>query len=230
MKLLFGFVLLTFLIQGYSAETENRKSVLESFKANQRKEVRSFIAQTRNNYSPMIVPIDQNECSSNRVEENLFLDENYYGLSSSPAPLCFPDPSCDFYYCQEKKFDCGKDGVFQRFASKVCNEFMTNIDNQKFSVQGAKWVYDVTLCLQKHLYTNCENGNLCQAYNKEKSCELQEKTLIETHRKCYKDAGLCELGVKDWLTVLSSIDVVVWDFMHNGKRIKNVLSHLTICL
>ena len=162
-----------------------------------------------------------------RLEISDFLSQEAL-MTKGQGQSCIPDPSCGFYKCQDEKYNCGKEGVFQTFAQRICEHYMDNIEQKKFSKEGAKWVYEVTVCLQKKMYESSELENSSSS-NSEKICKLQEDTVIDVHRECYDQAGVCELSHSDKLAVFSTINLVIWDFMSDIDRIQNVVSHLFIC-
>ncbi len=101
---------------------------------------------------------------------------------------------CEYYACQEARWQCGDTGYLLGFAQKYCLRYRL-VAQPRMSVAAQAWLNRVRRCLVVGL----------EAFEGE-NCEALETFGIESHPTCYVSTGFCELKVRDWLGVLATID------------------------
>lgn len=148
------------------------------------------------------------ECSSGeclKVKEGAKVFEDEVGETH-----CYPDTSCGYYKCMEKKYRCMDVDVpyFKKLAKPTCEAYVTNIQKGKFSKKGKDWIYRVMVCLQKGLFEECSlKGNCPISENNEKTCKHITEFTLEFHPGCYINSGVgvCKLPIKDQLNIWKTV-------------------------
>lgn len=143
-------------------------------------------------------------------EGNCLRLENGARILKTPgADVCFPYTNCEFYKCMEEKYQCMPEGVnyFEELAYPTCRQYISNIQDEKFSRQGVEWIYSVMVCLQKGLVDECDVAGHCDQPTRRKVCDHITEFTLEFHPGCYIESGVgvCHLPLKDKLAIWETV-------------------------
>jgi hypothetical protein len=106
--------------------------------------------------------------------------------------LCYPYTRCGFYECMETQYPCSSVGLnyFTKLAAPTCRNYVSNIQQDRFSQEGVEWIYEVMVCLQKGLFEECGLEGRCQRATVRESCEYIVDFTLSFHPGCYLESGL----------------------------------------
>lgn len=189
-KYFIGFFLLLFAASKASAD------IVETL---QKELLGPYLTYLESHFSP---------CDSQH-QSCLIKKNDHMFLSLPKKDLCFPFTLCGYYNCMEDKFRCMDVGVnyFKELALPTCQQYVKNIEANKFSESGKKWIYSVMVCLQKGLTEECEVKGNCDKGSQKSSCDFIVDYTLKFHPGCYINSagGVCHLPIKDkvqiWKTV-----------------------------
>lgn len=167
------------------------------------------VAELQEQLQTQYLPYLQEKLGACETGECLRLENGARVLNTSEGKVCFPDTSCEFYKCMERKYQCMPEGVnyFEELAYPTCNQYVDNIQDEKFSEDGVEWIYSVMVCLQKGLVDECDVAGNCDQETRRKVCNHITEFTLEFHPGCYIESGVgvCNLPLKDkfaiWRTV-----------------------------
>ncbi len=150
------------------------------------------------------------ECTSgNEKTHCLQTIDQYQVLETTQKNICFPSTNCHFYKCMEKTYQCESQGVdyFTNLAFPTCSQYVSNIDQLKFSRVGIEWIYSVMVCLQKGLVDECEVLGNCSQGTPKKSCQYIVDFTLKFHPGCYINSGVgvCRLPLKDKIQIWKTV-------------------------
>lgn len=106
--------------------------------------------------------------------------------------------SCEYYLCEEKAHDFGKEGYFLGFGYKYCQTFFTTI-SQRLTPAGSNWLTRVGACLQNKLIDSLG------ANDEYFSNELVEDIAVSSHSNCYLETRGCDLAFPDLIKVVGTL-------------------------
>lgn len=112
-------------------------------------------------------------------------------LTGTPS-LANDMPLCDFYKDKSKELGCSADNYLTVFGEKYCREFVELEGN--FSPSGKKTFAHIRSCLIEEL--KAAPGLACT-----NAREIAE----QSHVKCYRGSGYCDLPSGDKWTVFKTI-------------------------
>lgn len=136
---------------------------------------------------------------------------------SQPACQNPPRETCTFYRaCAEATLHCGPDSYPLRYGDKNCNRFKANQDS--FTAQGQKWIWDVGACLQKTLIAPVQQCSM--------TCDKLTTTAFDSHPRCYVDSGVCDLPLSDLVELVITVNT---DLFY-GPAIQQILGTATGCI
>lgn len=153
------------------------------------------------------------DCGST-PESCLTQTDDYMVANFSKGEVCFPYTMCGFYHCMEKNYRCSDVGVnyFTELAFPTCSQYVSNIQKNKFSDLGIKWIYSVMVCLQKGLVDECLiNGNCPVSTDKteqKRTCDHITEFTLAYHPGCYINSGVgvCHLPLADKMAIWKTVN------------------------
>lgn len=107
---------------------------------------------------------------------------------------------CEYYTCQEQRWQCGEDGYLIGFAQKYCRRFRL-IPEPRMSAKAQAWLNRTRRCLV--LEFEAFDGDDCAAL---------KAFGLASHSDCYTSTGFCDLPISDWFKVLNTVDLRDTDF------------------
>ncbi len=105
--------------------------------------------------------------------------------------------ACEYYRCREVLQPCGADGYLLGYAGKYCDRY-ASVTEPRTSAAAAAWLKKVRHCLVERFE---------ETVPLDASCEAVWELGTASHLSCYLETGFCDLGPREWLAVLHSIDL-----------------------
>ncbi|KAF9267522.1 hypothetical protein L218DRAFT_822519, partial [Marasmius fiardii PR-910] len=114
--------------------------------------------------------------------------------------------SCSFYStCLEPHFHCGPTGYPLDYGDHYCNKFSSPSNLHKFTPKGQQWMWKTMLCLQTALIPELQVAVPSSESGRLEVCNELKDTAFDSHPRCYISSGVCELTIKDWVTILQVV-------------------------
>lgn len=112
-------------------------------------------------------------------------------------------PLCDFYKDKSKELGCDADNYLTVFGEKYCRDFV-ELEGD-FSAAGKKTFAHIRSCLIESLKEAPEL-----------SCANAREIAEQSHVKCYRGSGYCDLPGGDKWTVLKTVWTELFDSGFRG--------------
>lgn len=168
-----------------------------------------IVAELQKQLQTEYLPYLQEKLGTCESGDCLQLENGVRVLKTPKADVCFPYTNCEYYKCMEEKYLCMPEGVnyFEELAYPTCRQYVSNIQDEKFSEEGEEWIYSVMVCLQKGLVDECDVAGNCDQTTRRKVCDHITEFTLEFHPGCYIESGVgvCNLPLKDKLAIWKTV-------------------------
>ena len=110
--------------------------------------------------------------------------------------------NCDFYRAAENTVNCKKNGsdYLMGYGHHFCSEFKKKLPEWKNRLELYNWTNNVGLCLQEMMFDNRQK--------RLNPCAQLEEFAFDAHPVCYKQYQVCNLSLKDKLSIFSVVEGV----------------------